>query len=313
MTTTSGIEIRGVSKVYGTATGGVTALESFDLDHRGRRIRRDRRPLRLRQIDFDAPRRRADSRCRRAAISVFGKPMTRPAHRLRHRLPAADPARMAQRARKRAVQDRHARHGCRDNTSRAPWSCLRQVGLADFADKRPYELSGGMKQRAAIARALVHEPPLLMMDEPFGALDALTREQMRLDLERIWMATRKTVLFITHSIDEAVLLVRPRGGDVAAARAGSRRSSRSACRVRAGSMAASIRVSTKSTTRSPVSSSRAGYCSGATPRGDAFAASAKMIAVASFFRHRKSPHAICPSRRDRHEGLAAVSWHPWLW
>ena len=83
---------------------------------------------------------------------------------------------------------------------------LKQVGLAEFAEKRPYELSGGMKQRAAIARALVHEPPLLIMDEPFGALDALTREQMRLDLERLWMETRKTVIFITHSIDEAVLL-----------------------------------------------------------------------------------------------------------
>ncbi|GAB4166832.1 MAG: ABC transporter ATP-binding protein [Thalassobaculales bacterium] len=83
---------------------------------------------------------------------------------------------------------------------------LATVGLAEFADRRPYELSGGMKQRAAIARALIHDPPLLMMDEPFGALDALTREQMRLDLERLWMATGKTVVFITHSIDEAVLL-----------------------------------------------------------------------------------------------------------
>lgn len=83
---------------------------------------------------------------------------------------------------------------------------LDQVGLADFAGRRPYELSGGMKQRASIARALVHEPPLLMMDEPFGALDALTREQMRLDLEQLWLSTRKTVVFITHSVDEAVLL-----------------------------------------------------------------------------------------------------------
>jgi NitT/TauT family transport system ATP-binding protein len=68
---------------------------------------------------------------------------------------------------------------------------LAAVGLADFAQRRPYELSGGMKQRAAIARSLVHEPPLLMMDEPFGALDALTREQMRLDLERLWMDTKR--------------------------------------------------------------------------------------------------------------------------
>ena len=63
-----------------------------------------------------------------------------------------------------------------------------------------------MRQRAAIVRALIHDPPLLLMDEPFGALDALTREQMRIDLEELWMQTGKTVLFITHSIDEAVLL-----------------------------------------------------------------------------------------------------------
>ena len=83
---------------------------------------------------------------------------------------------------------------------------LQQVGLQDFADRYPHQLSGGMRQRASIARALLHDPPLLLMDEPFGALDALTREQMRLDLEELWLATRKTVLFITHSVDEAVLL-----------------------------------------------------------------------------------------------------------
>jgi NitT/TauT family transport system ATP-binding protein len=80
------------------------------------------------------------------------------------------------------------------------------VGLSEFADRYPRQLSGGMRQRAAIVRALIHDPPLLLMDEPFGALDALTREQMRIDLEELWLKTRKTVLFVTHSIDEAVLL-----------------------------------------------------------------------------------------------------------
>jgi NitT/TauT family transport system ATP-binding protein len=83
---------------------------------------------------------------------------------------------------------------------------LSRVGLGEFADRYPRELSGGMRQRTAIVRALIHDPPFLMMDEPFGALDALTREQMRLDLETLWMETGKTVLFITHSVDEAVLL-----------------------------------------------------------------------------------------------------------
>jgi NitT/TauT family transport system ATP-binding protein len=85
-------------------------------------------------------------------------------------------------------------------------SLLTAVGLGEFLDRYPFELSGGMRQRTAIVRALIHDPPVLLMDEPFGALDALTREQLRIDLEQLWLQRRKTVMFITHSIDEAVLL-----------------------------------------------------------------------------------------------------------
>ncbi|MHC1773424.1 MAG: ABC transporter ATP-binding protein [Flexilinea sp.] len=83
---------------------------------------------------------------------------------------------------------------------------LAMVGLSDCADAHPSEISGGMLQRAGVIRAMVHDPEILLMDEPFGALDEMTREQLNMELLGIWKETQKTIIFITHNVEEAVLL-----------------------------------------------------------------------------------------------------------
>jgi NitT/TauT family transport system ATP-binding protein len=198
------IRIEGLSKTFGNAVDGVLALDGIDCTIRHGSFVTVVGPsgcgkstlLRILAglLDYDVGRVLLDGQpihgTRRDVGVVFQSSILLPWRTVLDNvlLPAEVLGLDRRRARERAMQ------------------LLHMVRLDGFEHKLPRQLSGGMQQRASIARALLHDPKILLMDEPFGALDAMTRERMNLELQRIWMESGKTVVLITHSIPEAVFL-----------------------------------------------------------------------------------------------------------
>lgn len=201
---TSALEVRDVSLVYGTTSGSIVALDRLSLDVEegefisllgpsgcGKStllklvcglIAPSSGELRIRGSHISGPRREVGMVFQKANLlpwkTVLGNVLV-PARSLGLDIKAS---------------------------TRKALELLDLVGLEKFANNYPWELSGGMQQRVGVARGLLHDPALLLMDEPFAALDAMTRENMGSELQRIWMASRKSVVFVTHSIPEAVFL-----------------------------------------------------------------------------------------------------------
>jgi NitT/TauT family transport system ATP-binding protein len=198
------IRIRGLSKTFGDSRGGVLALDGIDCSIRQGSFVTIVGPsgcgkstlLRILAglLDYDVGSVTLDGQpihgTRRDVGVVFQSSILLPWRSILENvlLPAEVLGLDMKQARERAMQ------------------LLHMVRLDGFEHKLPRQLSGGMQQRASIARALLHDPKILLMDEPFGALDAMTRERMNLELQRIWMESGKTVVLITHSIPEAVFL-----------------------------------------------------------------------------------------------------------
>ena len=213
------IEYRNVRKVYKSGGGEVIALEEFSLDVGdgeflavvGRSGCGKTTLLKLTSGLLSAT---------SGAVRVEGKPVTAPLTNIGivFQAPVLLPWRKTL---DNVLLQIEARKLDVNGYRRKALELLALTGLKGFEDRYPSELSGGMQQRVSISRALVHDPPLLLMDEPFGALDAITRDEMNLELQRIWGEAKKTVVFITHSIPEAVFLgdrvivMTPRPGKIA--------------------------------------------------------------------------------------------------
>ena len=198
------IEMRDISKIYSTPKGSIEALSAVDIDVKEREF-----------VSIVGP-----SGCGKSTLMMIVSGLTRPTSGTvtitgtRVTKPYTDLGIVFQRdvlldwrtVFENVMLPCEIRKLPRPAAEDRIHELLESVGLSEFRAQHPYELSGGMRQRVAICRALVHDPPLLLMDEPFGALDALTRDQLNIDLQHLWSQSQKTVLFITHSIAEAVFL-----------------------------------------------------------------------------------------------------------
>jgi NitT/TauT family transport system ATP-binding protein len=200
------VGISGVSKTFGRGTGAVTALEGIDLTIGAGEFVSLIGPsgcgksTLLRLIgDLTAP--------TAGAVFVNGKPARRGRLDRDYGMVFQAPVLMDWRTIQANIELPLEIMGySKEDRSRRSTALLRLVELEGFGDRHPWQLSGGMQQRVAIARALAFDPKLLLMDEPFGALDEMTRERMNIELMGIWTRTKTTVVFVTHSIPEAVFL-----------------------------------------------------------------------------------------------------------
>jgi NitT/TauT family transport system ATP-binding protein len=200
------VEARGVTKVFGSGATAVAALEEIDLSIREGEFVSLIGPsgcgksTLLRLIgDLTAP--------TAGEIQVNGKPARQARLDRDYGMVFQAPVLMDWRTVERNIELPLEIMGFpREERTKRSTELLRLVELEGFGARHPWQLSGGMQQRVAIARALAFDPKLLLMDEPFGALDEMTRERMNLELMKIWGRTRTTIVFVTHSIPEAVFL-----------------------------------------------------------------------------------------------------------